>query len=62
MSHRVRLIGQTKCDNMMWDFHYKNNNRYLPMNMDYTILALSLFIPTVYGFTLLLSLALDPET
>lgn len=32
------------------------------MNMDYIILTLSLFLPTVYGFALLLSLAFEPET
>ncbi len=32
------------------------------MNMDYIILTLSLFLPTVYGFALLLSLTLEPET
>ncbi len=31
------------------------------MNMDYIILGLSLFFPTLYGFTLLLSLAFTPD-
>lgn len=32
------------------------------MDMNYIILTLSLFLPTVYGFALLLSLAFEPET
>lgn len=32
------------------------------MNMDYIILALSLFFPTVYGIAVLASLIFEPET